>query len=70
LATIIRSFKSAATKHINQHRHTPGMPGWQRNYYERVIRDERELLNIRQYIHDNPRQWANDENHPARHAHP
>jgi len=46
------------------------MPGWQRNYYERVIRDERELLNIRQYIHDNPRQWANDENHPARHAHP
>jgi REP element-mobilizing transposase RayT len=66
LATIIRSFKSAATKRINTLRDNPGAPVWQRNYYERVIRDDRELHGIRQYIADNPAKWEMDENHPAR----
>ena len=34
---------------------------WQRNYYERVIRNEEELNNIRQYITDNPSNWETDE---------
>ena len=29
---------------------------WQRNYFERVIRDEDELLHIREYIQYNPQQ--------------
>jgi len=66
LPTIIRSFKSAATKHINHHRTTPGAPVWQRNYYERVIRDAAEWHAIRQYIIDNPIKWADDNNHPSR----
>jgi REP element-mobilizing transposase RayT len=66
LPTIIRSFKSAATKRINQFRDNPGAPMWQRNYYERVIRDEQELDGIRQYITGNPAQWVEDKNHPAR----
>lgn len=33
---------------------------WQRNYYERVIRDENELNQIRQYILDNPLKWELD----------
>ena len=33
---------------------------WQRNYYERVIRDELELNRIRQYIIDNPLKWGDD----------
>lgn len=66
LATIIRSFKSAATKRINALRDNPGAPVWQRNYYERVIRDDRELDGIRQYIGENPLRWEEDENHPAR----
>jgi putative transposase len=37
---------------------------WQRNYYERVIRDDRELERIRQYIADNPARWAFDEENP------
>jgi len=64
LATVIRSFKSAVTKRINHLRDNPGTPVWQRNYYERVIRDERELNSIRQYIDDNPAKWEQDENHP------
>jgi putative transposase len=43
IPTIIRLFKSATTKRINQIRHTPGIHVWQRNYYEHVIRNEDDL---------------------------
>ena len=33
---------------------------WQRNYYEHVIRNEKELERIRQYIINNPLQWEYD----------
>jgi REP element-mobilizing transposase RayT len=64
LPTIIRSSKSATTKHINGIRGTPGQPLWQRNYYEHIIRDERELDDIRQYIVDNPAKWHEDVENP------
>ena len=38
---------------------------WQRNYYERIIRNERELNAIRQYILDNPDQWDVDRENPS-----
>ena len=65
LPTIVRSFKSAATKSINQLRATPGAPVWQRNYYEQVIRNEKALNRIRQYILDNPAKWDDDPENPA-----
>jgi REP element-mobilizing transposase RayT len=34
---------------------------WQRNYYERIIRNDAELSAIREYIDANPAQWHNDE---------
>ena len=37
---------------------------WQRNYYERVIRDGRELDRAREYIANNPMQWALDSENP------
>jgi REP element-mobilizing transposase RayT len=39
---------------------------WQRNYFERIVRDEEELNRIRQYIIDNPKNWGEDENNPNR----
>jgi putative transposase len=33
---------------------------WQGNYYEHIIRNERELNAIRQYIIDNPKNWEMD----------
>ena len=39
---------------------------WQRNYYERITRNERELNAIRQYIYDNPNQWESDTENPNR----
>lgn len=35
---------------------------FQRNYYEHIIRSERELSAIRQYIIDNPKNWERDRN--------
>ena len=57
LSTVIRSFKSATSKWINRLRQTPGAPVWQRNFYERVIRDEDELSRTREYIRNNPARW-------------
>jgi len=37
---------------------------WQRNYYEHIVRNDRELNAIRQYIRDNPLNWKSDrDNH-------
>jgi REP element-mobilizing transposase RayT len=40
IPTIVRLFKSASTRRINEMRNTPGTPVWQRNYYEHVIRND------------------------------
>ena len=58
LGSIIAGFKSAATKRINELLHAPSFPVWQRRFYDRVIRNENELNNIRNYIHNNVIQWA------------
>lgn len=34
---------------------------WQRNYYEHIIRNERSLNKIREYILQNPYNWEKDE---------
>ena len=61
LAAIVWTFKAATAKRINNVRGTPSALVWQRNYYERVIRDDRELERAREYILDNPRRWVEDE---------
>ena len=33
---------------------------WQRNYYERVIRNDAEFDSVRRYVTGNPAGWAND----------
>jgi putative transposase len=60
----LAGFKSSATKHINELRQTPGAPVWQRNYYERIIRNEIEYNRIYEYIIGNPANWNDDENNP------
>jgi REP element-mobilizing transposase RayT len=60
LGEIMRAFKSIAAIEINRILDRGGMPVWHRNYFERIIRDERELNNIREYISTNPARWAED----------
>jgi REP element-mobilizing transposase RayT len=57
IPTIVRAFKSAVTKRINEMRDAPGSPVWQRGYHEHVIRDVAELDRIRRYVANNPRNW-------------
>ena len=66
LPEIIRAFKTFSARRINDFRHTPGTPVWQRNYYEHIIRNEDALNRIRQYIADNPDNWAEDRENPHR----
>lgn len=64
LGSLIAGFKSAVTKRINAQRGTPGTPVWQSNYYEHIIRNEVSLDRIRNYIVNNPLQWALDCENP------
>ena len=41
-----------------------GIPIWQRNYYEHIIRDDADLRRIEEYIQNNPLRWAQDQLHP------
>ncbi|MCK9398754.1 MAG: hypothetical protein M0Q51_02015 [Bacteroidales bacterium] len=61
IGSLMAGYKSSVTKKINQLRHKPGEPVWQRNYFEHIIRDEKSLAQIRQYILDNPENWGKDE---------
>jgi len=62
--TIIRSFKSAATKRINRLRGIPGCPVWQGRFHDHIIRNDADLHRIREYIETNPAKWASDEENP------
>ena len=59
LSMMIRQFKSAVTRHARQI-----MPqfGWQRNYYDHIIRNEKSLEKIQEYIFHNPAMWHRDRN--------
>jgi REP element-mobilizing transposase RayT len=66
ISSLIAGFKSIVTRRINRARNASGAPVWQRNYYERIIRDETALIAIRRYIHHNPAAWSTDQHHPNR----
>jgi REP element-mobilizing transposase RayT len=61
LGAVVRSYKSAVTKQINIARDAAGEKIWQRNYYERLIRSDAELEQVRQYIELNPVRWVNND---------
>jgi putative transposase len=63
LPEIVRAFKTFSSRQINRVRNTPGVPVWQRNYYEHIIRSETELDKIREYSICNPLNWRDDENY-------
>ncbi|OGJ53845.1 hypothetical protein A2880_02985 [Candidatus Peribacteria bacterium RIFCSPHIGHO2_01_FULL_49_38] len=65
LGTIIRSFKSAVTKRINELHGKSDEPFWQRNFYEHGIRSDKSLEKIQNYIRENPLMWNEDEDNPA-----
>jgi putative transposase len=69
LHRVIQWFKTMTTNEyirgVKQHGWTP-IPGklWQRNYYEHIVRNEKELARIREYIRNNPAHWDTDKENP------
>ena len=61
IGRIVQVFKSVSTIEINRFRNLSGISVWQRNYYEHIIRNEKELYAIRKYIENNPLNWNDDE---------
>ena len=53
ISQIIGLFKSGVSRDF-------GFSVWQRSFYDRVVRDEKEYMNIWEYIDNNPAQWAMD----------
>jgi putative transposase len=70
LPDVVQRFKSYTT---TRYRHMLTAEGsslggntlWQRNYYEHVIRHEKELDDVREYILQNPLKWELDRENPA-----
>lgn len=67
---IVGAYKSLCVHHCLAwvRQHDPGRVFgalWQRNYFEHVIRDEDALADIREYVFNNPQQWALDRENPA-----
>jgi len=64
ISKIIRSFKSKSSieylNHIKQNNTYISVNIWQRSFYDHVVRNERSLNAIKEYIANNPENWEND----------
>lgn len=66
LGQIIAYFKYQSTKEMNKVDNTGTVTKfWQRNYYEHIIRNEKDLQNKTDYIESNPRLWEEDDENPV-----
>ncbi len=63
LSKIIQGFKSSVTRTVGKRRDDHAF-GWQRSFYDHVIRDDANLNRIREYVRNNPLKWAFDKYNP------
>ena len=67
LGQIMAYFKYQSTKEMNALDDKDVITKfWQRNYYERIIRNEKELQQKTDYILDNPSRWEDDMENPIK----
>ncbi len=59
LGKIIRTFKAVTTRRLRAA--GLAMFAWQRNYYEHIVRNEKDLEKIREYVVNNALRWVEDE---------
>lgn len=65
IGAIMAQFKSIVTKRRCSLQNNTGCSVWQRNYYERIIRSEDELLRAQEYIVNNPMKWELGKENPV-----
>ena len=56
LSTLISEFKAGVSKQIREMGY--GAFQWQRSYYDRVVRNDKEFWAIKRYIKENPARWV------------
>jgi len=71
LSRVIQAFKSISTNEYIRGVRRQGWKKfnynlWQRSFYDHVIRNEKDLLRVQEYISNNPLQWAIDDENPNR----
>ena len=66
LPLVVGYFKMNTAKRINQIHGSEGLPVWQRNYYEYIIRNETDYNRIHTYIATNATNWGTDDEHPGK----
>ena len=59
-------FKMNTAKRINKILDSEGVPVWQRNYYEHIIRNDEEHNRIHLYIEANVANWVRDDENPVK----
>ena len=64
LSEIVRGFKTRSARRVNRLEYKTGFHLWQRSFYDHVIRDDRDLDAIREYIVNNPLKWELDNENP------
>jgi REP element-mobilizing transposase RayT len=64
LGQLMGEFNTVSAKRINQICHSSGTPVWQRNYYEHIIRNEKENEDTWKYIDTDPNNWVDDQLNP------
>ncbi len=60
LSTIIHAFKASVTRESRRKKILYKI--WQRSFHDHIIRNDLDLMRIREYIQNNPRNWEMDEN--------
>ncbi len=63
LGQVMRTLKSKSAIAVNDLLGRSG-PFWLRDYWDRIVRNDEELANIRNYIRTNPQRWREDQLHP------
>ena len=58
LSIVVRNFKGAVS--IRSREQYAGIRIWQSRFYDRIIRNEKELNAVRKYIEDNPLKWEEE----------
>ena len=64
LSEIIRGFKTFSSRKINEKIEIDNKFQWQKSFYDHIIRGERSLDLIREYIQNNPLKWDLDRENP------
>ena len=63
---VVGYFKMNSAKQINKILGSEGIPVWQRNYYEHIIRNDAEFNRIHLYIESNAANWVMDDEYSVK----